>query len=847
MQGLILCFVLGIALLQQLPGLPAQASLNLAWSGLTLGFLLLAILRRFASLAGLKRGITYLAWAAGGFLAGLQWALYCASLHAQNPFPESLEQRELQVTGVISSLPVADQQSQHFQFLIETMPAEFASLWQTPVAVNLAWYGDKVCGNDLSRLAAGQRWQLPLKLKRPHGTQNPAGMDYELWLFERDLHASGYVAVPRHTEACAGMRMLQADVAGWSYQIERWRGVLRDKILKALPEHPYAAIIVALVIGEQRAISQAQWQLFNRTGIGHLISISGLHITMLASLAASLAALIWRSAARHRRHWPHKLPRQKLEALVAAITALCYTALAGFGVPAQRTLIMLLIYAWSIFAGRNLAPSKVLSLALFFVLVIDPWAVLAAGFWLSFIAVALLIYGARWQAQSQSDSRWRKIWQQIVQASHTQYLMTVGMIPVSILLFSQFSLISPVANALAIPLISLLVTPLALLGCFLPGLLASLVLQLAHGLLSLLMVVLAWLAQLPAAVWVLPAPDSLSFILASLGLLYLLAPRGLTNRSLGLLCCLPMLLPAPSAPAPGEFRAQFIDVGQGMAVLIETAGHRLLYDTGPAYLNQSDAGARIIWPYLRQRGITALDMLMISHQDSDHSGGVLSLHRQLHVQQVVSSLRDDQLKEKFMAADLKSAMPSHQACRAGQSWIWEGIHFKVLHPTDEELLADKLKANPRSCVLHISNQSYSLLLAGDIEAAQERQLLQRQAPGSLQATVLLAPHHGSATSSTTEFLQAVQPRLAIFQQGYKNRYHHPNFKVWQRYADFGITRLRSDAQGAIQINFGASLRYFSQRQASQRYWHTDLSRLNPDYADTVDEATLNSANFDIYE
>ncbi len=857
MRGAILCFVLGVASLQQMARLPDSG-----WQYAGGLALVLLIALRFwlkasklgSDMAADQRSgfrinavpcLNWLALACAGWLAGWLWALYCASLHAQNPLPEAWEQRELQVTGVISSLPVADQQAQHFQFKIEQLPAELAQSWQAPLEINLAWYGDQVCGHDLSQLAAGQRWNMPLKLKRPHGTQNPAGFDYELWLFERNLRASGYVATPKYQAACGKLKLLHEQVPGLGYMIERWRGALRQKILTALAGRDYAQVIVALVIGEQRAIPQAQWLLFNRSGIGHLISISGLHITMLASLAGVRAAAFWRDAARRRQDWTLRLPRQKLEALVAALTALGYTALAGFGIPAQRTLIMLLIYALSLFTGRNLAPSRVLAWALWLVVVLDPWAVLSAGFWLSFTAVGLLIYGDHRSARPDSQevgARWQHVLRELRQAVRSQYLITIGMIPLSLLLFAQISLLSPIANALAIPVISLIVTPLALTASLLPGILSVWLLSLAHFLLAKLMWVLDGLAQFPLAIWIAPAPDILSFSLAILGILAILAPAGLGLRLPGLLCCLPMLLKQPVAPNPGEFRAQFIDVGQGMAVLIETAGHRLLYDGGPAYLNHSDAGARIIWPYLRQRGIRSVDLLMISHNDADHSGGMASLLRDVQINHLYSSLQPEQLTEK-LAGVAPSAKLHHQTCLRGQSWVWDGIRFDVLHPDQQLLSTEKIKANPRSCVLRIGNGVDSLLLAGDIEAAQEQQLLTQVNPAMLKASVLLVPHHGSATSSTSAFVQAVQPRLAIFQQGYKNRYRHPNLRVWQRYGDFGVSRLRSDAQGAIQIDFGASLRYSAQRQLFPRYWHTDLTRLNPDSVVTEDGEPIQLSNF----
>lgn len=839
MRRAILTFVLGVASLQRLATLPGQTQL-ICLVVAALACLVIATLSKsffvklrpdnpaasqFATDSGrLVQGIAILLCC---YLAGFSWATYRAQLHAANELPRQFEQVELVVQGVITSLPSGDEQARHFQFQLLNLPADMQSAWPSAVEVNLAWYGQAACGLDLRRLAAGQRWQLPIRLRRPHGPQNPGGFDYELWLFEQNLRASAYVSSSTHPGHCDKIKQLASATPGWQFQLQNLRGALRDKIEASLPGYEYTQVLVALVIGEQRGIPQAQWQLFNRSGIGHLISISGLHITMLASLAATLAGLIWRWAARRRFRFCLNLPRQYLESLVAIVVAFAYTAIAGFGVPAQRTLIMLVVYGLCRLSGRHLAASRTLALALAVVVLIDPWAVLAAGFWLSFAAVGLLIYGSQ-PASSEVRSGLGKLWRELKQAARAQYLITLGMLPLSILLFSEVSLISPLANALAIPLISLLVTPFALLGVLLPLPFASWCLQLAHAVLKGLMMGIIQLTNLPVISWIAPAPDYLCLALAVAGVLYLLAPRGLPARYLGFIACLPLLFQPVKTPLYGQFRVQFIDVGQGMAVLLETADHRLLYDTGPAYLAAQDAGSRIILPYLRQRGIASLDMLMISHNDSDHSGGMASVLRQIRVGQLRSSLTPGQLQAKLPESVARQPLPDHLACQAGQTWQWDGVSFELLHPGSGDLLTQTNKANARSCVLRVSNGQRSLLLAGDIEAAQEQTLLARYSAAQLRAEVLLVPHHGSGTSSTPAFIAAVRPQIAVFQMAYQNRYRHPKSTVWQRYADFGVTRLRSDAQGAIQIDFASSLSVISQRQQRKRYWFSDVSWLNPD-------------------
>jgi len=273
---------------------------------------------------------------------------------------------------------------------------------------------------------------------------------------------------------------------------------------------------------------------------------------------------------------------------------------------------------------------------------------------------------------------------------------------------------------------------------------------------------------------------------------------------------LPLLLQAPDAPPPGHVRVTAFDVGQGMALLVETSGHRLLYDTGPAYAPGANGGNRVILPYLRMRGIGRLDGMVVSHGDADHTGGALALLEELQVDWLASSLAPQH--------PVVRAAAQHLRCAAGQHWEWDGIRFQMLHPAPGSYADPGLKANARSCVLRVDTGSRALLLAGDIEAAQEAALL-AHTPGLLRADVLLAPHHGSGTSSTPAFLRAVQPGVGIFQVGWRNRYRHPKRDVYERYGELGIERLRTDLDGAMTIDLGTSVEIERYRRARPRYWH----------------------------
>ncbi|WP_354670177.1 DNA internalization-related competence protein ComEC/Rec2 [Janthinobacterium sp. SUN120] len=552
--------------------------------------------------------------------------------------------------------------------------------------------------------------------------------------------------------------------------------------------------------------------------MSHLISISGLHITMIAGLFALGAGTLWRRSFFTDWQLPLRLPAQKVAALAGALAAFLYVLLAGFGVPAQRTLYMLLVVALALWLGRITSIGHVLCLALGVVVLLDPWAVLWPGFWLSFGAVATMLYATAGRTTvplPQQAGRWRRLRAAVALGAHTQYVVTVGLVPLTMLLFSQVSLVSPVANALAIPVISLVVTPLSLAGSLLPAPLSDGLLLLAHAIVQMLAQVLDWLGARRFAVWTAPAPPMWSFCWALFGTAWLLAPRGWPHRWAGMLGWLPLLTALPSSPPPGQLWVTAFDVGQGMAVLVETHGHRLLYDTGPAYSLDSDGASRVIVPYLRARGIARLDGVIISHSDLDHAGGAVSLLENIDVGWLASSLFDG---HPAVEARRQARLP-HLHCVAGQSWTWEGVHFAMLHPLPSSHTDISLTPNARSCTVKITAGKHAILLAGDIEAAQEVQLLARSMEGELAADVLLAPHHGSGTSSTPAFLSAVHPALAIFQVGHRNRYKHPKAQVYARYGDMGITRLRTDVEGAVVLAFGDNIDVTQYRASRPRYWH----------------------------
>ncbi len=816
MRRFSLGFVAGVALLQQQAQLPdgqtilsvlllVAAALAVLWSlrPILLRRPAAAVLLRFSTAPWQLAGASLLL-AAGAALLGFCWAALLAqsALHsALHPLDEG---RTLRLVGLVESLPSQSQQGVRFNFRVEQVLA--GALHPVPQHLALGWYSNPGKHERTPTLIQpGQRWRLSLRLQRPHGNANPSGFDYEVWLLEQGIRATGYVFNGGDNV------LLTPFVSCFACVIEAARANLRARIETVLAGRRYAGVIVALVLGDQRGISQADWQVYTRSGISHLISISGLHITMVAGLFALLVQNLWRHSFFTRAQLPLLLPAQKVAALAGTVAAVAYVLLAGFGVPAQRTLYMLCVLAVALWSKRMASISHVLACALLVVVVLDPWAVLWPGFWLSFAAVAVLVYAGGAHAHAhQHGERWLMAGALLTAAGRAQYAVTLGLVPLSMLLFAQVSLVSPLANAIAIPLISLVVTPLALLGSVLPGAFAAGPLLAAHALVAWLAQTLAWCAALPWAVWSAPTPSFALFCWAMWGTLWLLAPRGWPVRWLGLAGWLPLLAAEPTHPPAGALRVTAFDVGQGMALLIETAQHRLLYDTGPAYGPDANAGARVLLPYLRARGIGRLDMLVLSHSDMDHSGGARAVLDALPVTLLQSSLP--------AGHPLRRAAKRHLPCIAGQHWEWDGVQFEFLHPAVDSYADPSLKPNARGCTLKVTARAGSMLLAADIEAAQERSLAQ-QYGSQLRADVLLAPHHGSKTSSTVEFLQVVAPRHAVFQLGYRNRYHHPHALVWARYAGRTIACWRTDQNGAITLDFGQQLHISGYRQQQTRYWY----------------------------
>jgi competence protein ComEC len=783
MRAIILAFACGIGFLQLQADLPGLSFLALTSATALIGIAVFA--RRTHWSAHLLR-------VAACAVLGFAWAAWLAQGRLADQLPEAWEGRDVQVIGVVAALPQSFGRGERFEFVVESVEsaepvgnAKSAAPALSPVIprrIMLSWYHGWVDDewHEGGAIRPGERWRFTVRLKRPHGNANPHGFDYEAWLFERGIRATGYVRPKREAQR------LDTFVARPDYAVEWLRDVIRSRFTTVLPDAPYLGVLIALTVGDQRVIPGPQWKVFNRTGITHLVSISGLHVTMLAALFAALAGWLWRRSERLML----LLPAQKAAVVVGWLTAFSYALLAGFAVPAQRTLYMLTVVALALWSGRNLGASRTLLLALLVVLVLDPWAVLSAGFWLSFGAVSLLFFVGT--ARVGEASGWRAT---LAQWGATQWAVTVGSLPLLLLLFQQFSLVSPLANALAIPFVSFVITPLALFFAAVPW---PPLLHFDHWLMVQMMLVLEWLAQWP--VWQQAAPPLWASLVAGLGVVWLLLPRGFPARWIGLCLLLPALFWPPPRPAAGEAWVEVLDVGQGLAVLVRTAQHTLLYDTGPLYSAESDAGQRIVVPYLRATGVERLDALVVTHRDSDHSGGVVAIQDAVPIVRMLTSMPE----------------LAGERCAAGQVWEWDGVRFTMLHPLTADYEIKDLKTNNMSCVLRVENAAGSVLLTADIEARDEKLLL-ASAPALLRSDVLLVPHHGSRTSSTPEFVAAVGARDVIFPVGYRNRFNHPRADIVERYA--GSRLWRSDHDGAVRIALADVIELSAYRREHRRYWH----------------------------
>lgn len=910
-RGAAVLFVLGTAWVQHWPALPPQL---LAWACL--------------SLAGLwGAGCWY--WALGGkpscrngrdrrrrwHIAGL-WgmalglAVGLAHLQALGRMaqflPASEQDQVFRVTLRVAGLPDMDTGQARFEAdVLDSRPAGL------PGRIQVAWYapGYRSAGRDpqvgqtaerdgrqdatvssLPDVMPGQVWRMTLNMRSPHGSRNPHGFDYEGWMFQKAIRAVGTVR---------GTPVLQdsQDALSWSIRVQQVRHAVRAAMLQHLAGSRYGAVLIALALGDQAGVAAADWTTFNRTGITHLVSISGLHVTMVAALGGGLALYLWKRLGWRGVPLAARCPAQIPAACCALLVAWLYCLLAGWGVPAQRTFFMLAVVAGCALLQLPLSLSRILALAAVIVLLFDPWAVLAQGFWLSFGAVGVLMLASqgRWQVCDALDTRRPKMpaersdsgglprteadqaWleyvrlfspQQVVvsraerwraacrhairqqarslwQGTRLQLAISMALIPALAAMFQQVPLLSPLANALAIPLVSFIVTPLALAGAALGTLpawgqgMAAHALGLGHGVFAVLMLWIDWLSGFEMGLLDTAAVPQWLTLLGGVGAVILLLPAGMVGKLCGAILLMPALSWRPDAMAPGSWRLTALDVGQGSAIVVETARHALLFDTGLPYGPERDAGERVVYPYLRARGIRALDVLVVSHADSDHAGGLPGLLRHVPVRYGFASF--DLAAQRLPG---EAGLPLHRLpCWAGMHWELDGVRFRFLHPrmaddqagfrlpgevvagtnvVSQENGQDSLlpirSGNAQSCVLQVEGLYHRALLTGDIGVPEERQLVEAEGE-RLRSEVVLAGHHGARTSSGPLFVRATAAHHVIAQSGRFNRFGHPHSDVEQRWQQAGARVWRTDLEGAvIARSDAAGLTVQAERQRQPRYW-----------------------------
>ena len=785
----ILAFVLGASLLQRQAELP-----ELTWA---LGLLPVLIaffkLRHHSSAIFVitRNFLLFVCFLGIGFF----WAATFAHWRMADSLPNTWEGRDIQIVGVVASLPQTSDRSVRFRFDVEEILTESAIV---PKHISLSWYKNrnKLTGKTaLPDIQAGERWQITVRLKQPHSNANPHGFDYEAWALERNIRAVGYV---RHAEDNVRLDVIVNQPLYW---VERTRQKIDQRFTQILSEQAYAGVLITLATGNQRAIPHDQWQIFTRTGTNHLMAISGLHITMVSTMMFALMYWLWRLSPSLIL----RLPARRAAVIAGLIVALGYTLLSGFAIPAQRAFCMLAVVAIALWRGQFTSPTMALAWALFVVVLLDPWATLSSGFWLSFGAIAIIMLVTVGRI---GQLHWLTGWLRL------QWAITLGLVPLLLALFQQVSVVSPIANAIAIPLVSLVIVPLTLLATI-P--IFDFILPLAHTALGIGMAGLTWLNETPHAIWQQHAPPAWTVGVAVIGIVWMLLPgnlgpgffSGFPARWLGLVALSPMFLVMPPKPVDGELWLTVLDVGQGLAVVARTKNHTLLFDTGPSF-GHSDSGSRVIAPFLRGEGIRQLDAMVVSHADSDHSGGALSVMDAVQVNKLISSLGKDH--------PIHQATQNKQPCYAGQSWQWDGVYFKMLHPLIKDYDKPSRDTNAASCVLKITSDHGSVLLPADIGRKGENALLSRDRDG-LPSTILIAPHHGSNTSSTTAFIQQVDPNLTIFTVGYRNRYGHPRKEVIERYRTLEYKKLRSDHDGAILLQLtNEGLLVERWRVLNRRYW-----------------------------
>lgn len=712
----------------------------------------------------------------GAVLLGMGWVWLHAGWGLERQLPAQWEGREVVVSGRISGLPEPGVRRTRFRLRVDDDASQPEPLRGR--LLQLSWYDDFGALEAGPRVAlqAGARWQLTARVRAPRGLANPGGFDAERHALAQRISATG------HVRAVETARQL-----GPPAGIDAWRERMSARIATSAPGAS-ARYVQALALGDTRGLDDGDWQTLRATGLTHLIAISGFHVGLVSGFFALVGAGIWRLLPGLAR----RCPRPQAAAAFALVGALGYAAVAGFALPTVRTVLMIAMVVLARLWRRPVAAADSLALAAIAVLLFDPLSVLAAGFWLSFAGVAWLV----WCLPRSEDGLLRGF-------LSAQGVATLGLLPLTVMLFGQASLAGPLANLVAIPWWSLVVVPLALLGTGLEAVQAgwgAWAWRASSWCFDLSWPLFEWLGQGRFSLWWLPEARGWALPLALLGAFWLLLPRAVPGKALALLLWLPLLWPARELPRPDEVELVMIDVGQGLSLLLRTANHALLYDAGPAVRDGFDAGERAVVPALRALGVARLDRAVVSHGDNDHAGGFDAVRAVLPV-------------ARWYAPE-GAPPPGDTPCVAGEGWEWDGVRFRFLHPSP----AFPYLRNESSCVLRVESAHGAMLLTGDIGEVIERRLL-RDTAADLRADVVLAPHHGSAGSSQRAFVEATGARLVLVSAGHGNRFGHPRAEVVRRWQAAGAEVLATADSGAVRVWLGADGLQVRERRAwRSRLW-----------------------------
>ncbi len=699
-------------------------------------------------------------------VAGVLFGFSYAGWRAENIFaftlPHRLEGKTIPVTGYVASIPKVDQYKINFDYVVTHFNQKKNS-FRIRLSVPFSRKN-----NEIWHFHAGEVWHFYVRLKRVHGVFNPGGNDTEASAFRQGIRAQGYVVTR------LPMKYIKKPL--YLVPLTQWREKIKDKLAELIAPSATSVWLTALAIGERSAVPATYWGILRATGTNHLMAIAGLHIGFIAGLFYFLANRIWRFSARLCLF----VPAQTVAQIAALFGAVIYASLAGFSLPAQRTVVMLSVFYLSVLFRRKIPLFQGYCLALFFVLILQPFSILDESFWLSFGAVGLIIV-------SMSGRKTRGGYFFLI--GKMQWVMTLGLLPLTAWFFQQYSCVSLFANLLAVPWMGFIILPCIFFAMiflsWLPIVSAKLFLFADKN--------LTWLWQFLTAIshWQfatlsISITSWLILFLAMTGVFLLLLPAGFPKKWLGFFLVLPLFFSKIDYPATGNVWFTLLDVGQGLSAVVETAQHVLVFDAGPAMGVSDDMGERVVLPFLQSRQIKIIDNLVISHGDNDHIGGARTLLKNFLVKKIQTSV-----PEKFTGYPVFF-------CLAGESWQWDGVLFEFLYP-EEKLLH---QGNDSSCVLRVTAQNKTILLTGDIEKKAEKILLAKNRLN--KTTILVAPHHGSKTSALKKFVARVHPKYVLFPLGYRNRYHFPHPSVVRSWQQEGSLLFATAQTGAIFFDVSPS-------------------------------------------